>query len=524
MLRNYFAVAFRNLLRNKLTAFINIAGLAVAIACGLLIFLFIQDELSYDRYNLKAARIYRMTREFLSPDGTPNLHLGHLAPPFGPLLKNDFADFEEVARTLTTRIQVTIRDSADQQKTINIENGYLAEPSLFNIFTVRITQGNPLKGFDEPYKIILSEQTALKLFGSQNPIGKPLRLFNAYESEVTGTFCDFPAQSFWHPSMFISFSTLNDSTIYGKEGLERNWGNNSFGTFVLVKEPFDPRNAEARFPDFLDRHMGTVTAEEQAPMPSTWTRLYMQKMTDIHQHSHLDSEEETNGNITNIYMMGVIGMLIILIACFNFINLSTARATKRSKEVGIRKVSGAFKNQLVVQFLAESVLVAFISLILATGISFFGLPWLEEFTSKSLPVFQFSNWPLFAGLILFTLIIGIIAGIYPAFVISGFKPVSVLKGRRSAGKAGIRKVLVTAQFAISVMLIIATAITYQQLNFLNKTQLGYDKNQVITLPLYDAVAGNYDAFYNEMVVQASIKNVSRSSRIPTGRLLDSMGG
>ena len=524
MFRNYLGVAVRNLLRNRTTSFINIFGLAVALTCSLLIYLFITDELSYDRYNKNADRIYRVTRDFISPDGSVNLHLGHVAPPFGPLLKNDFPEFKEVGRTLESRLLTSYQDSTGDLQSMYVDHGYIAEPSIFKIFSIEITKGNPLKTFNEPLKIIVSENTAKKLFGDKNPLGKRLKIYNAWDGEVTGVFKDLPDESFWHPEMFISFSTLNDPAIYGKEGLERNWSNNSFGTFILVKDHFNAAKVASRFPEFLDKHMG-ADRDPNDSKPSTWTHLYLQKVTDIHLHSHLDSEEEANGSITSVYMMGVIGLFILLIACFNFINLSTARATRRSKEVGIRKVSGAYKHQLIVQFISESVVVSLVALAISIGLAEFSIRWMNDFTGKSLAIFNLSHWPLFLGMILFAIITGIVAGLYPAFVISGFKPTIILKGHSGSGtgKGGVRKTLVVTQFALSVMLIVATAITYQQLHFLNTSDLGYDKSQVITLPFYDPLKEKYDAFYNKLKSQSFIKDVARSSRIPTGRLLDSQG-
>jgi len=524
MLINYIKVALRAIYKSKLTSFINILGLAMAIACALMIYLYIDDELSYDRYHTKADRIYRVTRDFLSPDGSVSLHLGHVAPPAGPLLKNDFTDFEEVVRTLNINDLFAVRDN-NEEKTFNEENSYFAEPGIFNVFDITIQEGNPSKALSEPFKVMLSEETAKKYFGEQNAIGKQLRVGNAYDVEVTGIFKNFPAQSHFHPEIFISFSTLNDSTIYGARGLERNWGNNSFGTYVLVKEPFDKEKTEAQFPAFLDKHMGILASQNNLPMPSTFTHLYLQKLTDIHLYSHLDSEEETNGNITNVYMMGVIGLFIILIAGFNFINLSTARASKRSKEVGMRKVAGALKIQLIAQYLSESIVITFMGMLLALGFAWLSLQWMNDFTGKSLALNLISNWQLTAGLVAFSIIIGALAGLYPAFVISGFKPALILKGAQDGGrtKGTIRKTLVVMQFTISIVLMIATAITFQQLDFLNKRDLGYDKDQVITLRFFGDLAPNYDAFYNEILKHSSIKNLSRSSRIPTGRLLDSQG-
>ncbi len=525
MFKNYLGVAFRNLLRNKTTSFINIFGLAVAITCSLLIYLYITDELSYDRYNKNAERIYRINRYFLSPDGSVNLRLGHLGPPFGPLLKNDFPEFEQVARTLEDRVLVSFQEKSGQLKSLFVHKTYAAEPSLFKIFTVHITQGDPLKTFDQPYQIMMSQHTAEKFFGDQSPLGKSLKIDNDWDGIVTGVYKDFPNESFWHPEMFISFSTLNDSTIYGREGLENNYGNNAFGTFALVREPFNAAKVESRFPAFIDKHMGINRNNANQPLPSTGTQLHLQKMTSIHLYSHLDSEEESNGSITNVYMMGVIGFFILLIACFNFINLSTARATKRSKEVGIRKVSGAYKGQLILQFISESVLIALVALLVSALFSGLALRWMNAFTQKSLHIYTLDNWPLLTGTILFAIVIGILAGIYPAFVMSGFKPSSIIKSQQGSmqGKGGVRKSLVVVQFALSIMLIVGTAITYKQLHFLNNTELGYDNSQVITLPYYSDLVQNYDAFYNQLKSQSYIKDVTRSSRIPTGRLLDSMG-
>ncbi len=525
MFKNYLGVAFRNLLRNKTTTFINIFGLAVAFTCSLLIYLYITDELSYDRYNVNANRIYRIDRYFLSPDGSINLRLGHLAPPFGPLLKNDFPEFEQVARTLEDRVLTIYQEKSGQQKSFFVDKAYAAEPSLFKIFTVHITQGDPLKTFDEPYRIMMSQSTAEKFFGDQSPLGKRLKIDNAWDGEVTGVFKDFPAVSFWHPAMFVSFSTLNDSTIYGREALERHWSNNDFGTFALVRKPFDAAKVESKFPAFLDKHIGPDRDNPNEPIPSQWTQLHLQKMTSIHLHSHLDSEEEANGSITNVYMMGMIGLFILLIACFNFINLSTTRASKRSKEVGIRKVSGAYKSQLIFQFISESVIISLVSLIIAGIFSVFAFRWMNDYTQKSLHIYFLADWPLLTGVFLFAIIIGILAGIYPAIVMSGIKPSGFIKSQLGSvrGKSQVRKSLVVVQFALSIMLIVATTITYQQLNFLNNTDLGYNNNQVITTPYYSDLYSNYDAFYNKLKSQSFIADVTRSSRIPTGRLLDSMG-
>jgi putative ABC transport system permease protein len=526
MILNYLKVALRSITRSKLTSFINIAGLALAMTCCLLIYLFINDELSYDRYHTHADRIYRVTRNFLSQDGTVNLHLGHVAPPFGPLLKNDFADIKEVARTLQYNVLFAIEEGGERKLSFNEPNTFLAEPSIFNIFTIPVLKGDARAGLSRPFTVMISDKMAGKYFGNQEVQGKHFRVNNAFDLEITGVFQSFPDQSHWHPDFLVSFSTLEDDNIYGRRGLETNWGNNSFATYILVNDQFDPVKVASEFPAFIDRHMGQEAQANNYPMPSTWTNLFLQRLTDIHLRSHLDSEVEANGNINNVYMMAVIGLVIILIACFNFINLSTARATKRAKEVGLRKVVGAIRNQLIFQYLSESIIVALCSLGLALILTAFSIGWLNDFTEKSLQLNLLTNASVITLIIAATLLVGAIAGIYPAFIISGFKPALILKGQQGStkGKTGIRKVLVVAQFATSIVLIIATVIIIQQLRFMNNRDLGYEKDQVITMRYYgDGLENTYDAFYNELIKNSVVKNVGRSSRVPTGRLLDSQG-
>ncbi len=527
MFENYLKVAFRNIFKSKLTALINIAGLALAIASALLIYLYIQDEVRYDAYHSKADRIYRVTRDFLSPDGEPNLRLGNVAPPIGPLIKNDFEQVEAMARILNFNFVIGLEDQGELKKSFTEPRAFLAEPGIFKLFDLHVVSGHAATALDRPFTIMLSEQTASKYFENQNPVGKRLRANNQFDLEVTAVYKNFPLQSHWHPDMLISFSTLYDSTIYGRRNLETNWGNNSFGTYLLLGEGYEPGLLESQMPAFLDRHFGPFARANYGAPPdfvaSKRTTLHIQKVTDIHLRSQLDDELEVNGNRNNVYMMGVIGLFIVFIAGFNFINLSTARATNRAKEVGMRKAVGAHKSQLVVQYLSESIVTAFLGLALALGIALLTLGWLNEFTHKELSLMwrgELSLW-----LVLFTLFVGVAAGLYPAFVISGFKPVEVLKGKQGTvpGKGMLRRALVVAQFAISITLIIATAISLRQLHYLNTRQLGYDRDQLVVLPYYPELRDNYAAFYQKLVVSSAIKNAARSSRVPTGRLLDDQG-
>jgi putative ABC transport system permease protein len=473
--------------------------------------------------------MYRVTRSFHSPEGKVSLHLANVAPPIGPLLKNDFGEIETLARTLNSTLVIGLEEDGVLKISNSEQNVFLAEPDIFKIFDIEVKSGDPAKALSRPFTMMLSETAAKRYFNDENVVGRRLRINNAFDVEITGVFKNFPVQSHWHPEFLGSFSTLENDDIYGREGLETNWGNNSFGTYFLLGKGADPKKMEERFPSFLDKHFGNY-ARANWGVPADWkasqtTTLFVQKVTDIHLHSHLDDEVEANGDITNVYMMGIIGLFIVLIACFNFINLSTARATKRAKEVGMRKVVGAFRSQLIYQYLSESVVTSLLALLLSAAISLLTIESLNAFTDKQLTLDLMHNPVLGVGLILFALAVGILAGIYPAFVISSFRPAITLKGQTgmAPGKSFLRKGLVVAQFSISIVLIIGTLIIFKQLDFLNSRSLGYNKDQVITLPYYSELADSYDAFYNELTKVTTIQNVARSSRVPTGRLLDSYG-
>lgn len=537
MIRNYLKIAFRSITRNKLTAFINIAGLALAMSTALLIYLFITDELSYDSYHSKADRVYRVTREFLNDDGAVEGYFSAIAPAFGPALQNAFGEVEAMTRTLSLLdFDMTVEENGERTKTAHEENVLLAEPDVLRIFDIPVVSGNPDKALVRPFTVMLSEKTAHKYFSSTDVVGKRLQAVatmnlgttDKYDLEVTGVYEDFPAQSHWHPDFLIAFSTLNDSTIYGRDQLG-SFGDNAFHTYILMIEGADPKKLEAAMPAFVDNHLGTYARTHWGAsadwVASRGNRLHLQPLTDIHLHSHLDDEIEVNGNINNVYMMGVIGLFIVLIACFNFINLSTARATKRAREVGMRKVAGALKSQLVGQFLSESVLIALFAFVLAITLATVALPWMNSFAGKSIDIDIIQQWPVFVRMVAFACIVGILAGVYPAFVISAYRPAVVLRGQQglTKGKGGMRRVLVVVQFAISIVLLIATAVTTQQLGYLNTRDIGYDKNQIITLRGYPELESTYDAFYNEVTNSVAIRNIARSSRLPTGRLLDWLG-
>jgi putative ABC transport system permease protein len=517
MFYNYLKIALRLLSRNKLISAINILGLALALTGSLMIGIFLHDELIYDRYHKNSGDIYRVTRNFLSPDGSVSLHLGLVAAPFGPLLRNDFPDIKESGRIRRCYEPLSIEEQGKFKERLSNDNSYYAEPSIFKIFSIPIVAGAAESGLERPFTMMISEVAAEGYFGTTDVIGRQLRINDAI-IEITGVYKTFPRQSHWHPDILVSFSTLNDERIYGREKLETSWSENNFSTYILVNDQFDRKKTEEQLPAFVDKHMGDPGNSQ---LPSAWTNLFLQPLTSIHLHSHLDFELESNGSINHVYTMSAIGVFLVLIACFNFINLSTARATTRGKEVGLRKVVGAFKRQLILQHLSESVLIAFLSFFLSIVFITMAMPWLNDFTGKSIELAAYATPSIIFIIFAFMTFVGIMAGLYPAFIISAFKPALILKGQNgsSKGSGAIRKILVVVQFSISICMIIATLVTYQQLNFLNERELGYAKDQVLMIGYDNAIMEHYDAFYNELTNSPTIRNASRSSLIPTDRLL-----
>ncbi|MHC2991042.1 macrolide export ATP-binding/permease MacB [Pontibacter sp. HJ8] len=521
MLRNYFKTGFRNLTRQKVYSAINIAGLAAGIAACILIFLYVKDELSYDRHHAKADRIYRVTRDFVSNDGSVSLHLGHVAPPFGPLLEQDFPQIASIARLLQTDLLI---ENVEKQKTFHEERVMFAEPALFDIFDIPILEGSRERALKEPFTMLLSDKLVEKYFLNEEPVGKLLKVTDAATARVTGVFQSLPENSHFHPDILVSFNTLNDTAVYGAENLKTNWGNNSFGTYMVLTSEQEAKNMQAQLPAFMDRHLsGTDHAGDRKP--SDFSRLYLQKLTDIHLRSHLDSEMETNGDINTVMILSAVAFVILLIACINYINLSTARSMSRAKEVGVRKVVGAGKEDLVLQFLSESILIAFIATILAVGLTELCLPWLNEFTGKNIASNIFTDKWLLGLTLLLPFLIGGLAGLYPAFYLSRFRPATVLKGSLSSSSKNpmLRKSLVVVQFSISIVLIIATGIMFRQLIYMQNKDLGFEADNVVILPTFTALTPKFEAFKAELKKSAQVEGVGRSLLIPSDRLLNSMG-
>ncbi|MEP6684497.1 MAG: ABC transporter permease [Parafilimonas sp.] len=518
MIKNHLKIAWRNLMKYKFISFINLFGLTIGLTCCLLILTYILNELSYDKYNKNADQVYRVTRTFYNGNEEVSLNLSTVAPPFGYYLPTDFPEIEKMTRLLSVG-NTALRY---KEKLINEQTVYFADENLFDVFTVDVLKGNAKTALQEPFSIMMTQEEAKKYFGDEDPINKVLRADNQFDVKVTGIYKPFPANAHMHPNMLISFNTLKDSAVYGEENLRTNWGNNSFFTYIKLPKNYNTASMESRFPAFLDKHM---VGQYGAMKPSAQTKLDLQKLTDIHLYSHTDYEAEPNGDINRVYIFSAIALFILLIACINYMNLSTARSALRAKEIGIRKVVGARKAELITQFLSESILITWAALFIAISLLYFTLPWLNKISEQDLSVSILMRWQILLPLFLSPFVIGIISGIYPALFMSSFQPVKTLKGlfKVQGRSISFRKVLVIAQFAISIILIITTMIVFQQLRYMQKASLGYNKEHILTMPYDNSLNNQYESFRNILFQNANIKEVGRSSRIPTGRLLDGQG-
>ena len=521
MLKNYLKIAFRNLTKYKFISFINLFGLTVGLACCMLILTYILHETSYDKYNSKADRIWRVTRSFYNPQGIQSLHLSSVAPPFGTLLKNDFPDIQQMTRLLPAGPLPVRYDN----KIFNEQNIFFADNDLFNIFDIPVLEGDRTHALSEPFSVMMTPVAARKYFGDADPINKIIRVNDQYDLKITGIFKPLPSNSHFHADILLSFPTLNDSAIYGAQGLANNWGNNSFWTYLLLPEHYPVHSMEAQFPAFVDRHMATATGYGTGSTPHKLTKIYLQPLTDIHLRSHLDDELEQNGDISRVYIFSAIALFILLIACINYMNLSTARSTLRAKEIGIRKVSGARRQELIAQFLCESVLLSYMAILLAGFITILSIPWINSITGLELSAQSILQGKVLIPLLLTPLLVGTLSGLYPAVFLSSFQPVKVLKGlfKAGSGTVSFRKVLVVTQFAISIVLLISTAIVFQQLSYMQNASLGFNKEHVVTMTYNSGLNKTYESFRNALLQDPHVLGATRSSRIPSGRLLDEMG-
>jgi putative ABC transport system permease protein len=512
MLQNYFKIAWRNLMKNKVFSLINIIGLSVGLTCCILITAFVVDELSYDQYPAQSGQIYRVGIHLLGNGAVtdfPNVDIA-----VGQGIKNAFPEVEASTRLMRWN-QAFIRYKEKQIKEKSIA---FIDSNFLEIFSVPFLEGDVKTALKEPNSMVITKAFSRRFFGNEPALGKVLTFGgnNEVVRKVTGVIDHIPANSHFHFDLFLSTADL-------KYAQNQTWSNVGTFTYLVLKKGTDPQKLEAKFPQLVAEHvvpevqrdMGISLAEAQKSVDTF--KFFLQPLTDIHLRSATKYELEANGNIGYVYIFSVLAIFILLLAIVNFTNLSTAGAAKRSKEIGIRKVMGSIKAQLMGQFLLESVVITFMALILSVGFVALLLPYFNELAGKQIEAQTLFNLKSISGFLGLGLIVGILAGIYPAFFLAFSKITAVLKGGsvlQSSSRGGLRSGLVVFQFAISGALIIATIVSYQQLKFMqNKTQ-GFDKEQVLVIHDTYMLGTNETAFKDQLLQDSRVVQATLSRSVP----------
>ena len=516
MIKNYLKIALRNIIKHKGISSINVVGLAIGIACSILILLFVTHELSYDKFHEKADRIYRLA--IRASIGDTKINQTYSSSETFRRLLVDFPEIEKGVKILRLgRTPVTLGELTFY------ESGFFAVDSTFyEVFSIPLIHGNPKTVLKEPNTMVVSKDTAMKYFGETNAVGKTLRADFSYgagsiDFKITGVSENVPDNSHFHYNLLISSASFPDAIN------NTGWSSNNFITYLLLKEGTSQQWLDEKLREFTRRHMGGEEFDAWVAKDNYW-EYYLQPITDIHLNSDLNGEFEANGNKTYVLIFFVISVIILLIACINFMNLSTAKSSLRAKEVGLRKVVGSSRSKLMLQFLYESVILSFISLALGLLIIQILLPAYRNFIGRQLHMHYFDNFMVIPSLLALGLLVGVISGSYPAFFLSSFKPISTLRGKASSSKGSsmLRNVLVIFQFAISIFLIIGTLVIFQQLKFFQNTKLGFEKEHVLVVLNPGALENNVKPFKETLRKYRDIINVSGSSTLP-GKSFNNIG-
>ncbi len=509
MIKNYFKIAWRNLSKNKGYTAINILGLASGLAVCLLISLYIVDELSFDRYNLNADRIYRVDADVKF--GGNEQKLAVASDPMGATLKKDYPQVEEFTRIYTSSGSKMIKKG---NELINEERVANADSTFFDVFTLPALTGNTKTALNEPNTVVITESSAKKYFGNVDVLGKTVEA-DKILYKITAVIKDIPKNS--HFNFDFIFSMKNVDYQFG------NFLSMNFQTYILLKEGTDYKVFEKNFKQVIDKYIlpqakqfMNIKSMDDFRNSGNKLEFSLMPLTAIHLHSDRFPELSANGNIQYVYIFGAVAFFILLIACINFINLSTARSAGRAKEVGIRKVLGTERKNLIAQFLAESILMVTISLIIGVAGAYFALPLFNNIAAKSIDISNILSKQILPFFIIVPFIVGLVAGSYPAFYLSRFNPVTVLKGKMNAGfkKDNLRSGLVVFQFFTSIILIIATVIIYKQLNYIQTANLGFNKDQVLIINGANALANKDEAFKNEVLNLPGVTSGTMSAYLP----------
>lgn len=468
MFKSYLKVACRSMLRNKGFTAINILGLAIGMACSLLIFLYIKDERSYDRFHQHSDRIYRIVKDFINDDGS-RIPDATTPAALAPALMREVPEVEKITRILPNWGATWLIKYGD--KKIVEEKLWRVDSSFFDVFTIKFVRGNKETALNDTRSIVLTESAAKRYFAEQDPIGKILTVQPGEDMMVSAVIEDIPANSHFHADFFLSWRRLPPS-------LDNNWGGYNYYTYMKLKQGANTAAVTKKIQDVYER-----SQEDR------YSDFYIQPLTDIHLKSHLKWELEPNGDQLHVYIFTIIGIFILLIAAINYINLSTAKSALRAKEIGVRKVSGAVRVSLVKQFLFESVIVCFLASLLAIIIAQLLVPLVNSITEKQLTII--GNPILILYMLFAALLVGVLAGLFPALYLSSFRPISVLKGFKinQRGALGLRKTLVVLQFTISIALIIGALIVMQQIGYMRSAKLGFDKDQIVIVKHVNSLTG-----------------------------------
>jgi putative ABC transport system permease protein len=510
MIRNFIVIAIRNLLRNPVYALINIFGLSIGITCSLLILIFIKNEISYDKFHKNRNELYRMIFEWVNPNGS------EISPQMtAPVAPDMMAEFPGVKEA--TRITGYYNGYFTyQNKSYKTENVIYADSLFFKMFSFKLMSGDPETILKEPFTVVLDEKTAQNIFGNEDPVGKIVRWNNKDDLMIRGIVKSPPANSHLQFSSLISFSSL-----YKDNRIHMDWnGGVQYYHYIELTPGTSKKNIEAMLPQFMYKHINNIFEG------TGWSvNASLQPVTDIHLKSNYSGEIGANGSLSSIYIYTAVALFILLIACINFMNLTTAKSASRAREIGMRKVLGAEKESLVGQFLGESIIMTLLGFIIALIMIEILLPVFNSMVSRDLNLYQAANLDLIICIPVFIIITGFIAGSYPAFVMSSFIPAKVLKGISTGkkGASGFRNILVLFQFAISLILIICTIVIYSQLGYIRSKDVGYNRENILVLPFTSENFKNkYIMLKDELKSIPGIINSSATSEIP-GRGFTSNG-
>lgn len=511
MLKNYIKIAIRNLLKKKVYSFINISGLAIGLATCILIMLYVFSEWNFDTFNSSSDRMYRVVQTTTSPDreeeqSTTPFQLAPVIDAEFPELVNSsvrFFDRQEDKHTIINREdRIAFREG----------NFYFTDSTFFEVFSAELIRGNPSEALKNPLSIVITENLAEKYFGDEDPMGKTLNYNGIREFTVTGVMQDWPEESHMDIDLLASYTSLDEIYVNSPD-FDQSWLWNPIWTYVLLDESASPEQLEKQLNTLVDRYYYAYSG-----WPSDETvEIELQPITDIHLNSNRDQEMQPNSSSLYIYILLAVAGFILIIACINFMNLSTARSLERSREVGMRKVLGGYQKQLFNQFIGESFFVSFIAIFFGCILVYFALPFFNELTGRSLTFSLTHSIFTIPALLLLTVIVAFFSGSYPALFLSSFKPSEVLKGKisNSSNRTLFRKSLVTFQFTLSVVFLIGTAVIFLQLQHIQNKDLGFDKENILLLPTnQNLISWEFETFKEQALSQSQVQSITGLGKIP----------